>query len=148
MRGALGQVSITPLEYATRAHEILEDAVRDLLSGADVPWSGEGVLATDAGLEATERVVATLQPLLKGREGVGQLVDAALPPLRSVIAALAVAHDGRLPSNTQLSQEQAESLDGAIGGALEALAQVPGALETELPPQTEQIPARNLKIDP
>ncbi len=63
-------VAITPLEYATRAHEILEDAARDLLSGADVPWSGEGVLATDAGLDATEEVIATLRPLLKGRENV------------------------------------------------------------------------------
>ncbi len=42
LRRLLPNVSITPLEYATRAHEILEDAVRDLLSGADVPWSGEG----------------------------------------------------------------------------------------------------------
>ena len=46
LREVLPGASITPLEYATRAHEILEDAQRDLLSGADVPWSGEGVLAT------------------------------------------------------------------------------------------------------
>src|SRR6202044_675195 len=54
LRGVVGKVSIEPLEYATRAHEILEDAARDLLSGADVPWSQEGVLATNAGLQATE----------------------------------------------------------------------------------------------
>ena len=54
LRGTLRQVTITPLEYATRTHEILEDAVRDLLSGVDVPWSDEGVVATAAGLEATE----------------------------------------------------------------------------------------------
>ena len=46
LRDVLPGASITPLEYATRAHEILEDAQRDLLSGADVPWSGEGPLGT------------------------------------------------------------------------------------------------------
>ncbi len=148
LRGQLGEVSITPLEYATRAHEILEDAVRDLLSGADVPWSGEGVLATDAGLEATEEVLSTLQPLLKGREGVAPVAEGELAQLRSTIASLARAHGGRLPGDTQLDQQEAESLDSAIGGALEALAQVPGALETEVPPQTPQIPAHDLRIDP
>ena len=38
-----------------RAHEILEDALRDLLSGVDVPWSRDGVLATAAGVAATTR---------------------------------------------------------------------------------------------
>jgi high-affinity iron transporter len=148
LRGMLGRVVISPLEYATRAHEILEDAIRDLLSGADVPWSGEGVLATDAGLEATEEVVSTLQPLLKGREGVGQVVNAELAPLRATIAGLARAHGGQLPSNAQLSQLESESLDSAMGDALEALAQVPGALETEVVPQTPQIPAHAVRIDP
>src|ERR1700753_1208981 len=49
LRALLPHVAITPLEYGTRAHEILEDAVRDLLSGTDVPLSGEGVAATAAG---------------------------------------------------------------------------------------------------
>lgn len=148
LRETIGDVSITPLEYATRAHEILEDAIRDLLSGADVPWSGEGVLATDAGVEATEEVVATLQPLLKGREGVGQVVDTELAPLRSTISALAGSHGGQLPSNAQLSQQEAESLDSAMGDALEALAQIPGALEAEVPPPIPQIPSSAERIDP
>jgi len=37
---AIAQLRITPLAYATRAHEILEDAQRDFLSGADVPGAG------------------------------------------------------------------------------------------------------------
>jgi iron uptake system EfeUOB component EfeO/EfeM len=148
LRGVVGKVSIAPLEYATRAHEILEDAARDLLSGADVPWSKEGVLATDAGLQATETVIATLRPLLKGRENVTPIVNSELAVLRSTIASLAAAHGGRLPSNAQLTQAQAVLLDGTLGGTLEALAQVPGALETELPPQTPQIPRRDVRIEP
>ncbi len=148
LRGVLGKVSIAPLEYATRAHEILEDAARDLLSGADVPWSKEGVLATNAGLGATEEVIATLHPLLMGRENTIPIVKTELAALRSAIASLAAAHGGRLPSNAQLTQAQAELLDGTLGGALEALSQVPGALETELPPQIPQIPRRDARIEP
>jgi iron uptake system EfeUOB component EfeO/EfeM len=148
LRGMLGKVSIEPLEYATRAHEILEDAARDLLSGADVPWSKEGVLATDAGLQATEEVIATLHPLLVGRENTTPIVKTELAALRSAIASLAAAHGGQLPSNSQLTQAQAELLDGTLGGTLEALSQVPGALETELPPQIPQIPKRDMRIEP
>jgi iron uptake system EfeUOB component EfeO/EfeM len=148
LRGVLGKVSIAPLEYATRAHEILEDAARDLLSGADVPWSEEGVLATSAGLQATEEVIATLRPLLTGRENTIPIVKTELAALRSVIASLAAAYGGHLPSNAQLSQAQTVLLDGTLGGALEALSQVPGALETELPPQIPQIPKRDVRIAP
>jgi iron uptake system EfeUOB component EfeO/EfeM len=148
LRGALPRVSITPLEYATRAHEILEDAVRDLLSGADVPWSGEGVLATEAGVRATEEVISTLRPVIGGAERVIPAVDTELVALRSAIASIAAAHGGRLPPNGQLTQRQSVLLNGTLGGALEALSQVPGVLETEAPPQIPQIPPRDVRIDP
>lgn len=148
LRAVVGKVPIEPLEYATRAHEILEDAARDLLSGADVPWSKEGVLATNAGLQATEEVFATLHPLLVERENTTPVVKAELAALRSVMASLAAAHGGHLPSNAQLTQAQTVLLDGTLGGTLEALSQVPGALETELPPQIPQIPKRDARIEP
>jgi iron uptake system EfeUOB component EfeO/EfeM len=148
LRSLLPDVSITPLEYATRAHEILEDAQRDLLSGADVPWSGEGVLGTQAGLEATEEVISTLRPVLGGLERVIPAVDTEFAALRSAIASIVAAHGGRLPANGQLTPQQFELLDGTLGGALEALSQVPGVLETEAPPQVPQIPQRDMRIDP
>ncbi|HTX31317.1 MAG TPA: EfeM/EfeO family lipoprotein [Solirubrobacteraceae bacterium] len=140
--------TISPLDYATRAHEILEDAVRDLLSGTDVPWSGEGVLGTSAGLTATTEIVGTLAPLLKNREGVLPVVNTELAGLRSTLSGLAAAHGGRLPTNSELSQEQSERLDAATGQALEALAQVPGALEAAPAQATPQIPASAAQIDP
>jgi iron uptake system EfeUOB component EfeO/EfeM len=148
LRTLLPGVSIAPLEYATRAHEILEDAVRDLLSGADVPWSGEGAIATEAGLEATEEVISTLRPVLGGVERVIPAVDTEIAALRSAMASIAAAHGGRLPANGQLTQHQSELLDGTLGGALEALSQVPGVLETEAPPQIPQIPKADARIDP
>jgi iron uptake system EfeUOB component EfeO/EfeM len=148
LRVALPGVSITPLEYATRAHEVLEDASRDLLSGTDVPLSGEGVLGTFSGLQATKEIIQTLRGLLGVREGVIAVVDAELAALESTFSSLAKAHGGRLPRNTELTQQESERLDGALSGALEALSQVPGTLETELAPQIPSIPKRAQRIDP
>jgi iron uptake system EfeUOB component EfeO/EfeM len=131
---------ITPLEYATRTHEILEDAIRDLLSGVDVPWSHDGVLATAAGVDATEELIATLRPELDGREDAIEVVDSAMLRLDRVLASLRSADRGRWPTLEQLDQNEAELLDGAVGGAAEALDQVPGALETKLPPPIPSLP--------
>jgi high-affinity iron transporter len=141
-------VQIDPLDYATRAHEILEDAVRDQLSGADAPWSGAGVLGAAAGVLATTEVMKTLAPVLQNREGVGPTVTADLAGLRSTLASIARAHGGELPTTSQLTRLQSEQLDGSIGQALEGLAQVPGALETAAPPVNPQIPPSDTKIDP
>jgi high-affinity iron transporter len=158
MRTLLPKVTISPLEYATRAHEILEDAVRDLLSGTDVPWSGEGVLGTAAALAATREVISTLRPLLVEPAALAAdppanprspaVVDADLNQLQSVLTSLAAAHGGTLPTNGELTQLQAEALDAAIGQALEGLDQIPGMLETKLPPTVSPIPSSAVRIDP
>jgi iron uptake system EfeUOB component EfeO/EfeM len=148
LRRQLPHVAIDPLDYTTRAHEILEDAVRDLLSGTDVPWSGEGVLGTAAGLAATREVIRTLTPVLFPREGVLPDVNAELAGLQSTLSSLRRAHGGTLPTNSQLTQTESEQLDASIGQALEALAQVPGALETTNAVQPPAIPQRDVKIDP
>jgi iron uptake system EfeUOB component EfeO/EfeM len=131
---------ITPLEYATRTHEILEDAIRDLLSGVDVPWSHDGVLATVAGVAATHELIATLRPELDGREDAIEVVDSALLRLDRLLASLRSAHGGRWPTLEQLGQGEAELLDGTVGAAAEALDQLPGALETKLPPPIPSLP--------
>jgi iron uptake system EfeUOB component EfeO/EfeM len=144
----LRTVAIPPADYATRAHEILENAVRDLLSGTDVPWSGEGVLGTAAGLDATQEVISTLRGVLGRRESVLSVVHTQLSALHGALASIQTAHGGRLPTDAQLTQDQSEMLQSAIGGALEALAQVPGALETTTTPATPQIPAAAARTDP
>jgi high-affinity iron transporter len=148
LRKVLPGVQIVPLDYATRAHEILEDAVRDLLSGTDVPWSGAGVLATESGLMATREVIKTLSPMLQYREAVLPVVTTQLDALSSTLASLKADHGGTLPSNSELSQTESERLNASIGDALEALAQVPGALETAYTPAIPQIPANQKRIVP
>jgi iron uptake system EfeUOB component EfeO/EfeM len=143
----LPHVAIDPADYATRAHEILEDAMRDQLSGTDAPWSGAGVLGTAAGLVATTEVIKTLAPVLTTREGL-PAVTSDLAGLRSTLASIQRAHGGTLPTTSQLTELQSEQLSGSLGQALEGLAQIPGALETAPAPITPQIPARDLRIVP
>jgi iron uptake system EfeUOB component EfeO/EfeM len=148
LRRTLPRVQLDPLDYATRAHEILEDAVRDLLSNTDVPWSGEGVLGTASGAAATTEVIKTLAHVLKSREGVLGVVNAQLGGLRSTLASLKAQHGGRLPTNSQLTQSQSERLSASIGQTLEALAQVPGAIETTTTPPIPGIPRSDERIVP
>jgi high-affinity iron transporter len=136
----LPSVQIPPLEYATRVHEILEDAQRDLLSGTHVPWSGQGVLGTAAGLDATEEVFRTLQPLLSGRENTEAEVRSELGLLSSAIAQIRHNHKG-WPALTQLSMHEHELLNGTLAGALTALELLPGTLETKTPALIPQLPA-------
>jgi high-affinity iron transporter len=143
LSSALAKTKIIPLDYATRAHEILEDAVRDLLSGSDVPWSQQGVLGTAAGVVATQEVLKTLLPLIST-----SVQETELGHLQAVLNGLAAAHGGTLPTNRQLSQGEAERLDAAVGEALEALAQIPGLLETGPTPKIPAIPRSAVKIDP
>lgn len=134
LRSVARTVSITPLEYATRAHEILEDAQRDMLSGRAAPWSGAAVMATAASLAATEEVIGTLRPLLDGRGDALAPVQAEMAQLAGVLAAVRRAHGGVWPPLTALRPDERQRLDGTLGALLEALAGIPGSLETTLPP--------------
>lgn len=139
LQRVLPTVAIDPLDYATRAHEILEDAQRDLLSGTDVPWSGGGVLGTAAGLAATQEVIGTLTPLLEVRDGTLLDVSNWLYRLQDVLGQLRAAHGGSWPSLGQLTLAQREELDGTVAGALGPLSQVPGSLETTPTPVIPKI---------
>jgi iron uptake system EfeUOB component EfeO/EfeM len=130
LRAAVPGVEIDALDYATRGHEIIEDAQRDLLSGMDVPWSHQGVLGTASALASVEEVFHTLKPLLSGRENTEAEVESWLIRLHGEFASL--RRDGAYPSLTQLSEAEHEQLNGYVAGALSALQMVPSTLETEL----------------
>jgi len=141
LRRVLPSVQITPLDYATRAHEILEDAQRDFLSGTDVPWSRAGVLGTAAGLTATQEVIGTLTPLLQGRDNALGEVESWLMQLQAVLNHLRAAHNRSYPTLGQLTPAQHELLNGTMTGALGALSLVPGTLETTALPVIPKIPS-------
>jgi high-affinity iron transporter len=140
LRILLPGVKISPLEYATRAHEILEDAQRDLLSGTQVPWSGQALLGTAAGVAATKEVFHTLEPLLSGRENAEAEVRSELGLLNSAIASVRRDHSG-WPALARLTTHERELLNGTLAGALGALELLPGTLETEALTPTPKLPA-------
>jgi high-affinity iron transporter len=140
LRAVVAHVEITPLEYATRSHEIIEDAQRDLLSGLDVQWSGQGVLGTAAGVAATEEVFHTLEPLISGRENTEGEVRNELLMLSGLLATIRRNHHGEYPSLSELGQNEHEQLNGYVAGALSALEQMPGVLETKVRPPVPKLP--------
>jgi iron uptake system EfeUOB component EfeO/EfeM len=134
---AVRQIGISPLVYATRAHEILEDAQRDMLSGVDSPWSGAGLRATYDSLRATEFVVGTLTPLLDGRDSTIEPVEVEEAEFRAVLERVRRESGGEWPELEALTQEQHERVDGALGSLLERLDAIPGALEVK---RTKPVP--------
>src|SRR6201999_4075854 len=129
LREAVPGVEIEALDYATRGHEIIEDAQRDLMSGMDVPWSHQGVLGTASALASVEEVFHTLKPLLSGREDTEGEVENWLIRLHGLFASL--RRGGRYPSLLQLGEREHERVNGYVAGALSALQMMPSTLETE-----------------
>ena len=138
LRGVLGHSEITPLDYATRAHEILEDVQRDAL-GAPGP-SGSGVRATADGAAATRVVLRTLGPVLAGRGDALTQSRFWTDRLAGTLTRIRAAHDGAYPPVASLSRRERERLLGGLGAALEALRGIPGELETTLPPKVARLP--------
>jgi high-affinity iron transporter len=104
------------------------------------PWSGAGLIATAAAVDATDVVLGTLRPLLMGRGETLEPVETRMGELHAVLRALRRAHGGALPALPSLGRAERARLGGALGAALEALAGVPGDLETTLPPDVPAIP--------
>ena len=145
LRSAIPKTQIEPLDYATRAHEILEDAQRDFMSGVDVPWSHEGVLATAAGVTATRVVINTLRPLLGGQDS----LDPVGPDCRE-LERHAVADPPRPPRPAaaagRADRRRARTARRQPVVGARAPAAHPGSLETTDPP-TDPEAARMKPID-
>ena len=132
LQRAIRTSEITPLDYSLRAHEILEGAQIDFLTGVAVPWSDEGVLATASSLEATAVVLRTLHPLLQGKPTDGSTA-AGVERMRRTLASLRAAHGDRYPTLSTLSRRERQHLVGSTGALLEALQAVPPSTETTDP---------------
>jgi hypothetical protein len=131
VRLARGLVAVTvdPLDYTLRIHEILEDAQRDFMSGLDVPWSGAGVLATAAGVVATKELLSTVKPIMAGRGNAYGTSVYWLGRLGRVFNSVR-RRDSSYPTLHQLTPAQLQLIDGTLAGTLTALDQVPATLET------------------
>ncbi|MGO9785083.1 MAG: iron uptake transporter permease EfeU [Streptosporangiaceae bacterium] len=117
-----------PTNPPIRAHEILEDALRDHLSGVDDQGSGDAYPETYADLQVTRVVLSELAPLITARAPkLLPTVQAQLNALQTALLATQV--NGRWTSLSSASLAMRQQVDGALGALLETLSSVPDLLE-------------------
>ena len=111
-----------------RAHEILEDALRDHLSGIDDFGAGAQYAETTADLQVTRTVLNDLASLISPRDPrLLPTANAQMERLQNALAATEV--NGRWESPDQVSQADHEKVDSAIGALLQTLSAVPDILQ-------------------
>ncbi len=121
-----------PAQLPIRAHEILEDALRDHLSGIDDQGAGAAYPMTYADLQVDEVVVGYLGSLISTRQpGLLQTIQSEQAALANALLATRSGAQWRTPAQVPLRTRQA--VDSAIGVLLESLSSVPDLLEVRNP---------------
>ncbi len=117
-----------PTNLPIRAHEILEDALRDHLSGIDDDGSGDAYPETYADLQVTRVALSELAQLIIALAP--KLLPAAQAQLNALQTALLTTQVHRQwTSLSSASLAMREQVDGALGALLETLSSVPDLLE-------------------
>jgi high-affinity iron transporter len=117
-----------PTQLPIRAHEIIEDALRDHLSAIDDQGAGAAYAMTYADTQVDRVVLGYLATLINQREpGLAATADSQLATLQAALVATQ-AH-GQWQSLTAVTLVQRQRVDSAIGALLETLASVPDLLE-------------------
>ncbi len=120
-----------PKNLPLRAHEILEDAQRDHISGIDDQGAGAAYPMTQADIDVTRAVLDQLAPLIDPRAP--ELRAALRTRLDELQAALAATSDhGHWRAPAQISPAARQAVNARLGAALEELARVPRLLEVPL----------------
>jgi high-affinity iron transporter len=121
-----------PTNLPIRAHEILEDALRDHLSGIDNQGGNAAFAMTYADTQVASVVLGYLTPLLNARQpGLPAIAGNELSILQQALLAARV--NGRWESLDTASLTARENVDAAIDATLETLSSVPDLLE--VPPK-------------
>ena len=117
-----------PANLPVRAHEIIEDALRDHLSGMDDQGGGAAFAQTYAGTQVTRVLLGYLAPLIDARQpGLVATITAQLDSLQQAL--LATRAGGAWPSLAAAPLSAREHVNAATGALLETVAAVPDLLE-------------------
>jgi len=117
-----------PTQLSLRAHEIIEDAVRDHLSGIDDQGAGAAYAMTYADTQVDRSVLGFLAgPLGQRDPGLVAKADQQLAALDQAL--LATQASGRWQSLDAVGLPQRQRVNAAIGSLVETLASVPDLLE-------------------
>jgi iron uptake system EfeUOB component EfeO/EfeM len=118
--------------WLLRPHEIVEDAVRDTLTGDDDYGSRTGVASITADVAAVQEDLALLNPTLEPLDpSLATAINSEMTVITSTADATKVS--GQWVGVAQLPVAQRENLDAAVGGAAESLSQVPSLLTSTGP---------------
>ena len=124
----LPQLTLDPTTLPIRAHEILEDALRDHLNGLTDEGSGAAYPETYADVQGTEVVLGELTPLINARApGLLPTVNTQLEQLRQALLATQAGGQWQPVSAVGLAAKQ--KVDAATDAALENLSHIPDLLE-------------------
>jgi high-affinity iron transporter len=117
-----------PTQLPLRAHEIIEDALRDHLSATDDQGAGAAYAMTYADTQVDKVVLGYLATLINERvPGLVATADSQLATLQAAL--LATQAHGQWQSLTAVTLDQRQQVNAAIGALLETLASVPDLLE-------------------
>jgi high-affinity iron transporter len=117
-----------PTQLPLRVHEIIEDALRDHLSGIDNQGAGEAYAMTYADTQVDKVVLGEEANLINERQpGLVATANSQLATLDRAL--LATQANGQWQSLTAVGIDQRSDVDAAIGALLETLAEVPNLLE-------------------
>jgi high-affinity iron transporter len=117
-----------PTNLPLRAHEILEDALRDHLTGIDDQGAAAAYPMTYADLQVTKVVLAELAPLISARQpGLLATIGGEQAALERALLAARSGSRWLSPARAPLATRQA--VNSAIGALLESLSSVPDLLE-------------------
>ena len=129
LRVQLPKLTIDPTDMPIRAHEILEDALRDRLSGNADEGSGDAYPETYADLQGTRVVLAELTPMIDKRAPkLLATIDPQLDALQTALLGTQTS-GGQWQSEADTPLSAREQVDATIGAVLESLSQVPDLLE-------------------
>jgi high-affinity iron transporter len=118
-----------PTQLPLRVHEIIEDALRDHLSGVDDYGAGAAYPMTYADTQVDRVVLGYEAALIDARDpGLVATAESELNTLDGALLATRTS-GGQWQSLTAVSLGQRQHVDAAIGALLETLATVPDLLE-------------------
>ncbi|MDO5753726.1 EfeM/EfeO family lipoprotein [Arthrobacter sp.] len=130
LHAELPTLDIAGMDMAIRSHEILEDSLRDNLSGHNDQGSGMALALTFADLDGTRVVLALMRTVVDGlHPGYTATVSATLDRLGTALNATKL--DGTWPVWDTLPLPDRQTVTGAIGASLEALAYIPALFSTD-----------------
>jgi len=134
LAGRLRTLPLVPGSLPLRAHEILEDTLRDTLSGQDDHGAGMAFAITSADVSATRATVADLAGPLEIRQpGITAAINAKLDAVNTALAPL--HRNGAWTTLAGAAPFQRQAVNAAVSSALESLADIPQLLA--LPQGTE-----------